>query len=430
MLAGLRRSLFQTLSRRVFYGWVILPVAAITMFGTGPGQSHLIGLFFDPLSRELGLTRTSLAAACGSATLVAAFLLPKLGSFIDRVGPMRMLWILTLGLGAACILFSFASNWIYVAIGFGFLRFIGQGSLMLNCNNMVSQWFVRKRGFALGVMSLGFPISMAIHPPLCQWLIETIGWRETWIWLGISTWIILLPPILLFAYNKPEQVGLAPDGVIETADSPTSSTITGMTRAEALRTPAFYIITGSLFTLSMLVTALHVENKGILMEHGLSAQNAASMFTITGISAAIMMPIVGRMLDHFRTEWMLVGGLLIMVASLFSVTLVTGLSGAVIYALIFGLNNAVTMTFVGFMWPRYFGRKHLGSIQGFGQMIVIVGASLGPLPLAIALDSTGSYDIALRSLTILPILLAFVALFLRTPEKMSQLSKSTGETGS
>ena len=106
MLAGLRRSLFQTLSRRVFYGWVILPVAAITMFGTGPGQSHLIGLFFDPLSQELGLTRTSLAAAYGSATLIAAFLLPKLGSFIDRVGPMRMLWILTLGLGAACILFS------------------------------------------------------------------------------------------------------------------------------------------------------------------------------------------------------------------------------------------------------------------------------------------------------------------------------------
>ena len=162
------------------------------------------------------------------------------------------------------------------------------------------------------------------------------------------------------------------------------------------------------------------------MEHGLSAQHAASMFTVTGITAAIMMPIIGRMLDHFRTEWMLSGGLIIMAMSLFSVTLVTGLSGAIIYALIFGLNNAVTMTFVAFMWPRYFGRKYLGSIQGFGQMIVIVGASLGPLPLAIALDSTGSYDIALRGLIILPILLAFVALFLRTPEKMSQLTKSAG----
>jgi MFS-type transporter involved in bile tolerance (Atg22 family) len=92
----------------VFYGWVILPVTAIVMFGSGPGQSHLIGLFFDPLSQELGLTRTSLAAAYGVATLMAAFLLPKLGSFIDKVGPVRMLWILTLALGSACVLFSFA----------------------------------------------------------------------------------------------------------------------------------------------------------------------------------------------------------------------------------------------------------------------------------------------------------------------------------
>jgi len=119
-----------------------------------------------------------------------------------------------------------------------------------------------------------------------------------------------------------------------------------------------------------------------------------------------------------------------MVASLFSVTLITGMSGAIIYALIFGINNAVTMTFVAFMWPRYFGRKHLGSIQGFGQMIVIVGASLGPLPLAIALDSTGSYDITLRSLTILPILLAFVALLLRPPKQLSRLTAPTAKTKS
>ncbi len=408
------------MNQRVFYGWVILPVAALTMFGTGPGQSHLIGLFFDPLSQELGLSRTAIAAAYGAATLVAAFLLPKLGSVIDRVGPARLLWILTLALGLACVLFSFASSWLAIAIGFGCLRFLGQGSLMLSCNNLVSQWFNRKRGFALGIMSLGFPISMAVHPPLCQWLIETIGWRETWIWLGISTWIILLPPIILLAYNKPEQVGLTPDGVPQANDSGKSTVMTGLTRGEALRSSTFYIITASLFALSMLVTALHVENKGILMKHGLSAQDATSMFTITGITAAITMPIIGRMLDRFRTEWMLAGGLLVMAASLVSVTLVGSMTGAVIYAVIFGLNNAATMNYVAFLWPRYFGRKHLGSIQGTGQMIVIVGASLGPLPLAMALDTSGTYDWTLRSLALLPILLAVVALFLRAPAALSQ----------
>jgi len=103
-----------------------------------------------------------------------------------------------------------------------------------------------------------------------------------------------------------------------------------------------------------------------------------------------------------------------------SVTLVGSMTGAVIYAVIFGLNNAATMNYVAFLWPRYFGRKHLGSIQGTGQMIVIVGASLGPLPLAMALDTSGTYDWTLRSLALLPILLAVVALFLRAPSALSR----------
>ena len=413
MLAMLRGIVFEGVSRRTFYGWIILPVGAIAMFGTGPGQSHLIGLFFDPISRDLGLSRTSIAIAYGGATLVAAFLLPKMGALIDRFGAARLLWMVTLVLGAGCLLFSLSFNWFCVAAGFCCLRFLGQGALMLSSANMVSHWFSRRRGFALGLMSLGFPISIAVHPPLCQWLIDTVGWRETWVWLGVSTWVILLPPILLLAYSRPEEVGLTPDGASAAHDNERPGKITGLTPRQALRTPAFYIITGSLFSLSMLVTALHVENKGILMSHGLSATHAASMFTITGITAAVAMPIVGRMLDRFRTERMLAGGLLVMAASLISVTLVGGMQSAVVYAVVFGINNGVTMTYFTFLWPRFFGRKHLGSIQGMGQMVGVIGASLGPLPLAIAVDHSGSYDATLRGLAILPVLLAVVALFLR-----------------
>jgi len=158
MLTKLRRTFFDALSRRVFYGWVILPVTAITMFGTSPGQSHLIGLFFEPLSRDLELSRTAIAVAYGAATLVAAFALPRMGVVIDRFGATSILWITGLALGLACILFSFSSNWLWVAAGFCCLRFLGQGSLMLASGNMVSHWFNRKRGFALGLMSLGFPL--------------------------------------------------------------------------------------------------------------------------------------------------------------------------------------------------------------------------------------------------------------------------------
>ena len=196
----------------MFYGWTILAVAALAMFGTGPGQSHLIGLFFDPMQAELGLSRTQISTAYGSATLIAALLLPRTGRLIDKFGPARMIWLIIPGVGLAAIVTSLATGWIFLAIAFGALRFLGQGSLMMNCANITSQWFDRKRGFALGIMALGFPISIAIHPPLTQWLIAELGWRDAWIALGLITILALPPPALLFLHSRPEDVGLKPDG--------------------------------------------------------------------------------------------------------------------------------------------------------------------------------------------------------------------------
>jgi len=376
MLHRLRASLFNSLDGKFFYGWVVVGVTSLVMFGSGPGQSHLIGLFFDPISAEFGLSRTSIALAYGGATLMAAVLLPKMGKLVDQHGPTRTLWIVIACLGLTCVLLSFANGWLYLAVCFAALRFLGQGSLMLNCANLVSQWFERRRGFAIGCMALGFPVSIALHPPLVQGMIEWLGWRQTWVWLGLATWGMLLPPVLLLLWNRPEEKGHQPDGDAAPAEGAPTLEVTGLTLAEALRTPTFYILAAGLAALSMLVTALHVENKGILSRHGLDPQMAANMFTVTGVTAAISMPFVGRMLDRFRTKWMFVAGQLVIAASLLSVTFVSSHWGAIGYAMIFGLCNGVGMTYMSFMWPRYFGRKHLGQIQGTGQMVSIVGASL------------------------------------------------------
>jgi hypothetical protein len=61
-------------------------------------------------------------------------------------------------------------------------------------------------------MALGFSLSMAVHPPLAQWLSEQVGWRGAWLWLGVLTWLLLIPPIVLLVHNKPEDMGLQPDG--------------------------------------------------------------------------------------------------------------------------------------------------------------------------------------------------------------------------
>ncbi len=413
----------QRLARRFFYGWAIVAVAILGIFASGPAQSHTFSVFVGPIAAELGLSQTDMALAYGLATMAAAFCLPLMGRFLDRVGARRMLALVAALFGTACAAFGAVAGIAWLAIGFAVLRFLGQGSLMLGSSNMVSQWFQQRRGFALGLMALGFGISMAVHPTVSQALIEWVGWREAWLWLGVSTWLLLLPPVLFLAVSKPEDMGLRPDGIVRASESAAAppgddgSDSGEFTLAEAVRTPAFYIVAAGLFTLSMLVTTLHFFQVSIFAEAGMGAATATTCFTVSAVTMVAAMPLVGRLLDRVRTEYMFAGGLLVLAAVLSLAGTINGLATALVYAVVFGLANAVSMTYYTFMWPRYFGRTHLGSIQGVGQTIGVVGASLGPLPLGLSKDLFESYDPMLLALAAVPVSVAVAAVWLRAPDR-------------
>jgi MFS family permease len=330
-----------------------------------------------------------------------------------------MLGAIVISLGLACLFFGAAANFLWLAVGFGLLRFLGQGSLMLGSANMVSHWFSRSRGFAMSLMALGFGVSMAVHPPLSQYLIEEIGWRQAWFALGALTWLLMLPPIFLLVHDKPEQLGLQPDGGEKREPAQKTETgdalVTGLTLKEALRESSFYVLSFGWFAIAMLVTTLHFYQVSILTAQGVGTEVAARVFTVSALAMVAAMPLVGRLFDRVRTRYVFVCGLVITAASLIGVTLVTDAATSIAYAVLFGLNNAFSMTMFGYIWPRYFGRRHIGSIQGTGQMIGVVGASLGPLPVGLAFDLLGSPILTLRLLALFPIAAAVVALlFLRT----------------
>jgi len=414
---SLRDTLFHALNRRFFYGWAILGVAGLGIFASGPGQSHTFSVFVGPIGRELGLSNAAIASAYGLATLGAALCLPFMGRLVDRHGPRRMTLAVILLLGLACMGFGAAAGVISLALAFATLRFLGQGSLMLNCANLVAQWFSRRRGFALSLMALGFGASMAVHPPLGQWLVAEIGWRKAWMVLGLSTWLIMLPPILLLITDKPEDRGLHPDGDRAAAEAAAADAqgVAGLALREALRTPAFYIIVAGWGAIAMLVTTLHFYQVSILRAQGVSAEIAARVFPVSAVTMMIAMPFVGRGFDRFRTRRVFAAGLLVTSAALIGVTFVQSLASAVVYAMLFGLNNAFSMTMFGYLMPRYFGRRYLGSLQGTGQMVAVVGASLGPLPVGFAFDYLGGATLTLRLLALIPFACAVAATFLRTP---------------
>ena len=458
------------IDRRFFFGWLMVAAGALILFASGPGQSHTFGVFLTEVARDLRLSHTEVSFAYGAATLAAAFGLPFAGRHVDRRGARRVLAIVSILLGFAAIAFGFVNGLVVLALGFAAVRYFGQGCLFLCANNIVAQWFERRRGFALSLVWLGFSASVALHPPFAQWLIETVGWREAWLWLGLSTWALLFP-VLWLVRNRPEDVGLRPDGgpspepwtdprpgaaspatsrvephdpaarseadvgasadanllrEAETASgasagsgaSPRSDPpeITGLTLRQALRTSAFWIVAAGLSLIALLMTGLFFHQVAIFQLRGLDTHVATSVFAITAITSVVSAPVLGRIMDRAPSRLVFAGALVVMAAALLTLHLVHDVTTSVTYAIVFGLANASMQVNVGYLWADYFGRRRLGSIQGSGQTALIVGASLGPLPFSLSRDLTGDYSAALVGSAVLSVLAALAAAaFLRYP---------------
>ncbi len=410
---------------RFFYGWLMLAAGALGLFASGPGQSHAFSVFITPIGEDLGVSRTAVSTAYAAATLAAACGLPWVGRLVDRFGVRAVLLSVGVLFGACTAAFGRVPDLWLLAVGFAALRFLGQGSLMLCSYNLVAQWFSRKRGFAMGLASLGFSLSLAVHPPLAQWLIDEAGWRQAWLWLGVSTWVLLVPCAALMVRNRPEDLGLTPDGDpggsgAGKADTSADAAEAGLTLGEAMRTSTFWICAGAVATMSLLVTAVFFHQVSILESRGLSPGEASRVFAVSALTMVAFMPVFGRLLDRLRTRTVFAGGLLLMSCSLAALAAVSGPLSVVFFGIVFGAANAGSHNLLAYIWPRFFGRRHLGSIQGASQMISVLGASIGPIPFGLAWDLYGSYTGALFAFALLPLLCAAAVWFIREPDGRSQ----------
>ena len=140
-------------------------------------------------------------------------------------------------------------------------------------------------------------------------------------------------------------------------------------------------------------------------------------------------PLIGRLLDRLPTNLVFAAALITSSATLVAIDLADTATSAFVYGVLFGLANAAGLALWGYLWPRYFGRRHLASIQGAGHTVGILGAASGPVPLGIAFDLWGRYSEALWLLSMLPVLCAFAALALRTPAALLRARRAAGEHG-
>ena len=184
----------------------------------------------------------------------------------------------------------------------------------------------------------------------------------------------------------------------------------------ASRSAVFWVLAVALAIPAMLATGMMFHQISFFEGQGLSAQDAANIFAVSAVSMVVFMPVFGLLLDRFDTRAVVSAGILLMAVAMWAMSIATTPALAALYGIALGAATGATITNAAYVWPRFYGRTHLGGIQGMAHSVTIIGTSLGPLPFGLAYDALGSYREVLLALALLPIAFGVAVPFIRPPK--------------
>jgi MFS family permease len=363
------------------------------------------------------LSRTNLSTLYAVGTGLSAVTVFITSRMADRYGPKIVIIIAINCLTLTCFGMAFAAGSISFFITFAVLRALGQGSLSINATLVTAQWFVTKRGKAMAIMGLGFAASMAFIPILSQNLIDKFGWRETYAILGIFVWILVVPSVLLFLRNTPEEMGLYPDGY----DKPPISELSlpesnAQDKRKILSSVMFWGLAIPLCSSPFISTALVFHQVAIFTEKGFSSGMAAAIFVPLSISAILSSIIAGIISDKTGPKKLFYVSMVILLLAMTMLQVLESPFMAVIYSIILGASNGTGRIVSSVIWADIYGRHKLGRVQGSATMVMITASALGPLPLAITRSVTGNFTSGILIMCIIPIISIAIISIAKTNE--------------
>ncbi len=400
--------------RPIYYGWFIVGAAGLVIFCTGPGQSYVFSVFIDSIIEDTNLSRTGISVLYTVSTVVSAALVTFVSRLADRYGPRIMLAAAGLGLGAVCFGMATATNILLFFIVFAGLRALGQGSLSINCILLVNQWFVSRRGRAVGLMTLGAVISTALLPPVVRILIDNVGWRGAYAVLGVAVIALIVPVVLLIVRNRPEDIGLFPDGL---SHPPVSET-----RPETASVPQEYQGVRVRQLLAAGVVAKHTEPRynGVDLPSDIPLPGKrAECNSCCGSLYHLLRCVSDQLAGHRvrrrpgRPKALLVFSMATLLATLALASVFDSMLLAMVYVVMMGVSGGSYTIVHGTIWAHYYGRIGLGRVQGPAMTISICASAVGPLPLAVFHSLTGTYNLGIMVMMVLPVLSVAVLFFVR-----------------
>lgn len=401
-----------------FDGWRITALAGFVVFCAAPGMTYGVSGFVDPFTQELGLSRSLFALAYATATLFSALVLLVAGRQLDRWGGRLTMVLSAVGLAIGLLVLSSIHTVAWAFVGFGIIRTFGQGIMPLAARIIIPFWFLRQRGRAFSMIGIAGTLSVASMPPLHEWLIGAIGWRQTWRLDAAFLVLIVAPIAMLFIRNRPEDVGQWPDGIVPDHAATHAGPVEtwGMTLGEAMRTRGFWGLVAISVVGYGITSGLALNQVAIFDDFGYPGTLAALTFTFESAAMFAGTILLGSVIDRVSLRVVLAASQVVLIAGMLVLLLGHGFAMGALYAILRGTCMAMMMLGLDVAWPAWFGRRHLGSIRGVGAAVGVFGTALGPLPLGIAVDRAGSFAPAVIGMVALPVLVFALVMLTQAPK--------------
>ena len=394
----------------VFYGWYVVAISAFGISsGTAPFLFASLGLFFIPFHTEFGWNRAEISALIPVLVLSVMITQPFAGRIIDRIGARKILIPSTIAFGVLLATIpAFVNEIWHLGLIFFLIGTLGVAANTLPYMRVISHWFNKKRGLAIGISVSGIGLGYAYVPLLVQTIINEHGWRAAYYVLSLIVLLVSIPLIYLFLKESPEALGLLADGEEPSDPSEKPQNSMGLTSSETIRKREFWLLLFIFLLISFNLHGLLLHLHPMMTDKGFDSLTAAKIVSCLGLTVLVSRIFVGYLLDiYFAPRVALLFFALSTIGfAIFSISSV--LPSMFFAAFLAGLSLGAEIDILAYLIGKYFGLRSFGEIYGLLFVGILIGSAIGPPAFGLGFERTGSYS----SILIIAIVVNLAAILL------------------
>ncbi len=387
----------------IFYGWWIVAASFVVLFVFAGAGFYSFSIFIKPLEDSFGWSRSAISFAMSIYLIVHGISGPMIGHWTEKYGPKRTMTFFGIGCGIAFILVSFTNSlWYFYGI-YALLSLMTTGIGFIPVSVIISRWFVKRRGTAIGISMVGISFGGMTLSPVINYIISVTSWRMSFVFLGIMVWVLVLPLSLFVIKGHPAEKGLLPDGEekskipeqTEISNTPSVVAEQGWPLKAAIKTNAFFWICVTYFLAPLAQMGVLQHQVPIITGIGISTAAAATALGFTAGLGGLGKLSFGRISEivPFRYAAMLCFGL--QALGVFVLYRAGSLATVWVYVLIFGFAMGGIIVLLPMVVGQFFGLRAFGIIMGIISFSQAIGSAIGAIMSGFIYDKFGSYEYAL-----------------------------------